>query len=201
MLKVNPLYGYEEEIQRMMREKIAPNKIVEIMSHVASKATIIRYLKEQNYVRRSLYANSNLFLEDHYDELLELVEAGKSARAISLHFGGAVSRNAVIGFCNRRGIRLRNGPTPPQKKKSTKVWHTFAPKLKTRNVDPFVKNIEYIPPIPEDGGKTLEQLTSKDCHHPLWRAEEPIGKYCGRPVLPGTQYCPTCYNHVYEPVL
>lgn len=194
MLKSNPLYGYEDEIEKMISERRKPNEIVKAFENVATKATIIRFLRDKGYVKRTVHPYSNILLEDHLDKVLELIEAGKSASQIAAHLGGAVTRNAVIGFCNRRGIQLKGRLRKARHEKSL----FLKPKPKPKRVDPVVKRIENIPPTPKDGGKTLFELTSKMCHHPLWRAEEPIGKYCGRPVLPGTEFCPTCYNSVYE---
>lgn len=59
------------------------------------------------------------------------------------------------------------------------------------------------PPEPNDGSIHHDDVRPGDkrCRYPLWKSNRPLHhekRYCGKPVMEGRSWCPTCSKIVFE---
>lgn len=139
----------------------------------------------------------------HYEETVRRMAAeGHSASTIAKAAGK--TRNAIIGYCHRRGIKLapsrapRPRPTEPRAKAERKTPPVAGRirdlqalargevKLKDASADPSW-------PQPLDGiGIPFIESRPSHCRRPTWGAAERTGNICGQPAAPGSSYCAGC---------
>jgi len=161
------------------------------------------------------------------EQLLALVQnKGLSARDIADTLG--VSRNAIIGKCQRIGLALpnahgvRNAAAEAARKAKRTQWKPTASKVDSpnfrrndhrRNVakDPRLDCQQFklrpVIDMPIEQRKTFLQLTDTSCRWPVGDPKEPGFFFCGAPTAKLSQdraYCPghmaVAYNYVAEPM-
>lgn len=151
-----------------------------------------------------LYAGKSAELEKYRETIEARAAAGLSAKIIAQEFG--VTRNIIIGYCNRRGIKL-----------GYKQWPVRLPKPKPKaakkstSLGGWVVGLPSVVPdasMPED----LQKLTGPKfpqpwegvgvpftdgagyCQRPLWGPEVSTGNVCGNKVEGRSRYCPSCHR-------
>jgi hypothetical protein len=117
---------------------------------------------------------------------------GMTGTAIGNHFG--VTRNCIIGLCNRRGIQLPGRACNP---KSPKRPRTFTPKV----LKPRVQIIEPAPPPanPVTFGELrfFRETMSNQCRNFLHGHSGDKGLVCATTTDPGESYCRLCRGPLY----
>jgi hypothetical protein len=144
-------------------------------------------------------------LADHHDEVVRLAAEQVSAREIGERCGG-VTKCAVIAYCYRRGIKLRQitkkqeeantarrGKPAPERK--LKRWDRIM-KFKATPLPPEPKLEVWPPPIGGDGVHILDAGRFQ-CKRPLWPRTEKTGNVCGRPVKSEwLSFCSGCLSRL-----
>lgn len=142
--------------------------------------------------------------EDRVKKLVELWNAGYSAKAISMEFGD-VTRNAVIGKIHRLDVPKRTKPkkiamTSSRKQRDRltangiKISRKRTPRVAKAKME--LRRSEKIKPIKlqNDQFITLEFLTEKMCRWPYEFGLSGSYHYCGRNRLKGKSYCIEHFN-------
>lgn len=149
------------------------------------------------------------------DHTLAQLAREYSASQIAQQLG--CSRNAVIGRCARRGIRLsrylvpRVEPIERAAKRRAADRRRYAAKRAALSGLPFTPEWQGIveavneqrAPItkPQAAGITITELRARSCRYPLWSKEaQPADKlYCGAETEEGAVYCAHCSRLCYSP--
>jgi hypothetical protein len=120
---------------------------------------------------------------------------------LSIKYGEAVSRNAVIGKIYRKDISRNRNLTAENLKKAayraTKAFKALRPKAPSRARLPARPKIpaqprhpiEAVPFIEEKVGKSLFDLRACDCRWPMGLDEDGALTYCGLEAVPESSYC------------
>ncbi|MDQ0472794.1 GcrA family cell cycle regulator [Labrys wisconsinensis] len=137
--------------------------------------------------------------------------SGQTAAAIAAELDCGVSRNAVIGMMQRllgTGAKPRKQPKPaPVKKVRPSRTSPRSTKVAAGWDGTTVINgpvAEVVPPLVEQPPepRTFWNLRLRDCHRPLWhhleRPSVDAMLFCGKPVVPGSSWCPACAVIVYQ---
>lgn len=150
--------------------------------------------------------------DERIDAIKPLAAKGFSAGQIAREFLNA-SRNAIIGYCKRYNISLKNSPgSPPDRKRSPKmqarVERAENPVVRIPAAKPAreIPDVVALAPIskskafdPIEGVKPvhLENLSQKQCHWPVNGLEgiEPI--FCG--ITTRHLYCSSHQRLAYVP--
>lgn len=119
------------------------------------------------------------------NKLRELVPLGLSASQMAVRMGDGISRNSIIGFMRRNGIKSLN---PPGDNRILPADPSKPRRVNTRRKKRALAAGEY--------RKSLMELTPTSCRYPLWPETERSGFYCGAEEadMPGRPYCP---HHTY----
>ncbi len=137
-------------------------------------------------------------------EMIErLAAAKKSSTEIGHEMG--MTRNAVIGYCKRRGIQLLGRPANMPKPKPDpsrppplrRIKNLFIPAKPARV--PASKASPTPPQVVNDGaGVEIWDLKGGQCRWPLWGDNElATGFFCGAESETGHSWCPAHKRIVY----
>ena len=133
--------------------------------------------------------------------LVKLVGEKQSSNKIADQIG--VTRGAVVGKCQRLGLRLLGG-IPPKRKPEPVPEAVVAPvpvkvveRLEQDGERPLIVDYEYDAQneFPEEFRKNLMELTNESCRWPVGSPRDDGFFYCGREeadMAQGRPYCPRC---------
>jgi hypothetical protein len=145
--------------------------LAQVKAEIAAEGKVAR--------RKTFWSDENVA------KLKQACQDGKSAKEIAEdEFGGAVTRNAVIGKRGRLGIK---DDAVSRAKKNSRAQR----KQRAKRAAPAK-------PKPEPPSATFNcsfiELTDKRCHNPIGQPSEL--RYCGAPVEKGS-FCAWCSTIVY----
>lgn len=146
---------------------------------------------------------------ERVERLRALAADGLSASQIAAQMD--VTRNAVIGAALRFGIEMGRGrrpspapkepaphvePPPPAPKSAPLALVVAAPAITPSS--PKLSPAKARPALAR-GPVALVDLTSAQCHFPLWDEADEPKFYCGAPVrAPGDSWCAACAKKVFS---
>jgi GcrA cell cycle regulator len=145
--------------------------------------------------------------------LKKMWKEGKSAAEIAKTLAKGVTRNAVIGKAHRMGLSGRPSPIkkpaappkkdPPKKEVKAVVKKPVVPVVTGVKHNPLIREVtaprQFVKEVfPIDGGVGLIDLTERMCKWPFGDPREDDFTFCGRPIRPGTPYCPDHAAMAYQ---
>jgi hypothetical protein len=132
---------------------------------------------------------------------METMSMGEIAAKLTFEFDKLVTRNAVIGRCQRECLPSRpQGQIVriPKKRKSRK--RSPRRRVIVEPIAPAVAN-EWLTQVNPSTGRplTIYELNDRNCHFPLGEIEDrPPFFYCGKPaVCEGCAWCPEHYARTH----
>lgn len=141
------------------------------------------------------------------DHSLAQLARDYSAAQIAKQLG--CSRNAVIGRCARRGIRLSRYIVPSvepivraAERRASERQRYAAKRVKLASVEPIQIMAPWpAPAAPKPRNLSIMQLRDGVCRWPLWDNDTPASqkRYCGADAEPGQVYCAHCAGLSYAP--
>lgn len=122
--------------------------------------------------------SGKVWTDDRVEKLKELAHDGIfSATQIGVRLGG-LTRNQVLGKCDRMGIKLTGGGCPTAvRSRNTKLQHQ---KRRAAAGKPRADDI---------ARKTLADLGDNDCKFPVGHLDQPGFGFCALERVPGLPYC------------
>lgn len=138
-------------------------------------------------------------LREHFDTVAGMLREGASYGDVANRY--KVTRSVVAGFVYRTGLKQPAEKARARAGQRTEVRAMIMQKkaaYKSYKAGTFRDINEKT--APRGTGVVMENLTTHlMCRAPLW-VEEPdfkTSEYCGKPVVEGKSYCPSCYSRFY----
>jgi GcrA cell cycle regulator len=159
-----------------------------------SRTTIATYLGQ------SPFANGRFWTDERVSELKEFWAQGYSAKSIEEFFGGAVSRNAVIGKLYRLGLSDKDRANSEQSRagkmnaaKARRTRERRKPRAVTWQPNkPKVEDVPYREPPPDVPPEKRVKHNDLENHHCRWPCGDPKEAhfgFCGSQKVPGRSFC------------
>jgi GcrA cell cycle regulator len=145
--------------------------------------------------------------DERIEQLKQMWDKGMSASQIAEALAGGITRNAVIGKAHRLGLKAR--PSPVKSDSSKRAAPAPAVAEAALEVEATPRPVASAPvaaapvvaapavlkkPKPAAPAKsakvTLLDLTERICKWPIGHPGDDDFHFCGKPVQPGTPYCP-----------
>ena len=134
-----------------------------------------------------------LWLDKEVEQIRKFAAEGKTAREIASYFDGR-TRNAIIGLCMRKGIKLLASKSTISKREA--IRHSGLPRRvirkKLQTHTPVRRPPTFFPDRPPVKGsthKTMLELGYFDCRAIIGEVDGINTKYCGCMVTAGKSYC------------
>jgi GcrA cell cycle regulator len=153
-----------------------------------------------DYLGTSPNANGAFWTPERITELKTLWLDGKSAREISAEFGGAVSRNAVIGKLNRLGLSDKSRgdavrahvsrKTARRQQRARRAARPIAAVWQPNKSK--AEDVPYREPPPDVPVEKRVKHNDLEAHHCRWPCGDPKEAdfgFCGSQKAPGVSFC------------
>lgn len=131
-----------------------------------------------------------VWTDDRVEKLKELAHDGIfSATQIGVRLGG-LTRNQVLGKCDRMGIKLTGGGCPTAvRSRNTKLQHQKRRAAAGKPVAPMAVEPLPLPQADDIARKTLADLEPNECRFPIGHLDEPGFGFCALERVSGLPYC------------
>lgn len=147
-------------------------------------------------------------LAEHHARIVEGVTLGMTSRELAARLG--VNRNTLLGYCQRHGISWKhpanNHPdrrvaAKPRQRNPLTFNTVKVAKLREAAREGRTALYDGVRDLkqelyPEPVGVALVDARPNQCRRPTWGPGERLGLYCGRPVKPGSSWCPECHARI-----
>lgn len=134
--------------------------------------------------------SGKVWTDDRVEKLKELAHDGIfSATQIGVRLGG-LTRNQVLGKCDRMGIKLTGGGVPSAvRSRNTKLQHQKRKAAAGKPITPIAVEPLPLPQAEDIARKTLAELEPNDCKFPVGDPGAPGFGFCASERVPGLPYC------------
>jgi GcrA cell cycle regulator len=148
--------------------------------------------------------NPSKWTDERIEKLKSLWNAGYSAELVAQELGDGITRDAVIGKVHRLG--LQKGGSDPESRRITSKRHAKRQRragirLLGLDAPPVAKRVLPLP-LPPSGEPTASavKFEALETHHCRWIYGEGSERlFCGCDATPGTSWCPSHRNKVFQP--